>query len=776
MPPMVHATPATGATALDSLGSHIVALIPRRFALAAVLTIGVAGLQPVLAGQAFAATSLSTPTSLAPNSSSTPQKDPVLSWNAVSGATSYEVQLSKSSDPSDAEDTVTLPDSGATAVASYAVPQTLVHGVYFWRVRAIDGSDHSTWSAEAQLDRAWDDAPSIAGSTPSSDAGATQTGIASYPWRFAWTPVPDASSYEIELSSSPSFPQPGTVQDGQLIDGTTTVDCLTTATSWTPYGNNQKSTPDINVDTCDLSDLVTSGGLFWRVRAIDDSTGSLVTSASQKNTLECGGVPDSTGAALGESTTLALGTPSSTGQDCSLWSVRGNVANPTGDGTTVDPGDVTTMSLNCPTGTASDYACATTPEISWQPVVGAANYAVTIADDSNFTNIEHLYTTQFLSLTPRDQLADYTAGKGYYVAVQACNGDNVCGTATVKTFTKRTPIVSNLTATKVTGGVRLSWTDLAAKYATSPAGVPAVEAEDYTVQVAKATDPDFDSPVLTTTVDAACDSTVETCYSPSAHTSPGTDQTIVVPPATGSYIWRVKPIDLTGNALPAAADASAFTVDLTAPTFHISTKSGVAVSGPLTIVASEAVTGVSASTVQIVPEGKKVASAVAGKLTAGSAPNSWEFTPTKPLATGGSYVLSVSGTVTDQSGNSAAVTGAAVRTTTTAKNTSKGWTFSAGWKKHSASGALSGSYRSAATPHSAHVVVVGTEAELFACKGPTFGTVSVTVGGHTQKVSEHQSFSRCGVEVWHRAIASGQQTVTVKVTKGTGDIDEVTVA
>src|SRR6202000_3117622 len=131
-PPMVVATPVTGAPYLDSFGSHIVALLPRRTALAAVLALGIAGFQPALAGQAFGA-GLSAPTGLAPNSSSSPQKDPVLSWGTVAGAGGYQVELSRSSDWTDSTELVSLPDGGDTPVASYAVPQTLLHGVYFWR-------------------------------------------------------------------------------------------------------------------------------------------------------------------------------------------------------------------------------------------------------------------------------------------------------------------------------------------------------------------------------------------------------------------------------------------------------------------------------------------------------------------------------------------------------------------------------------------------------------------------------------------------------------------
>jgi hypothetical protein len=232
-------------------------------------------------------------------------------------------------------------------------------------------------------------------------------------------------------------------------------------------------------------------------------------------------------------------------------------------------------------------------------------------------------------------------------------------------------------------------------------------------------------------------------------------------------------MDLTGNILPASTDVSAFTVDVTAPALAITTRSGMPITGSMTIRASEPVTGVSGSTVHVVRKGTR--SALAGRLRQGATPTTWVFTPSQPLITGATYVLSVSSIVQDQSGNSAVVTGRGVRTTRFAPNTSKGWTYSSGWHRHAASGARRGSYRSATAGHSATITVVGGELNLYACKSPSMGTITVTVAGHSTKVSEHQSFTRCGVLVFHRPLPKGAQRVRIAVTKRSGNIDEVTV-
>lgn len=760
------------------------AFIPRRTALTAMVALGALGLQPLLAGPAAAA-GLGAPTSLAPNSSSVAQKNPVLTWSDVSGASSYKVELSKSSDWSDNSELVDLPDNGKATTSSYAVPQTLVHGVYFWRVRALDSASNGPWSSNAQLDRAWTDAPSTTASNPTVNATAPQVGIATYPWRFAWTPIPNASSYEVELSIYPTFTQPGTTQSGNPNDGINTVECLTANTSWTPYAQNSPQTPDVGVDTCDLTSFDPAGDpVFWRVRGIDDSLTSQVASTSQANTLECYGTsnveagPPFPNPSIVTST--ALGTPASPGQECSNWSATKSVPFPTstdfGDGTGSigTTGNVSGVTLGCLAGATADYDCLTMPEIHWQPVTHANQYVVTIADDASFTNVEHTYTTQFLSLTPRDELADYTAGKGYYVAVQACVVAG-CTQASVKTFTKQTPKPTNLSATPVTNGVQLSWKDLASAFATTPAGTPTTEAENYQVQVTKATDTEFDNPVSSDKVDVACDpGTSVTCYAPPTTSGAGFAQTIVSPKKSGSYIWRVSPLDVSGNVLPAATDGSAFTIDVTRPSLKLTTHNGVSVNAPLTITASEPVSGVSAGTVHVVPAGKSASHAVAGTLTA-AAGNSWTFKPKSALVTGETYELSVDAGVVDLANNPAVVAGSGVRTATKASDTSPAWKFSKGWHKHGASGARSGSYKSAKSGHTAKITVVGSVAKLYACKGPSMGKVKVTVAGKSKTVNEHNSFTECGAVVWQAPLPAGETTIKVRVSKHTGNVDELAV-
>jgi hypothetical protein len=55
------------------------------------------------------------------------------------------------------------------------------------------------------------------------------------------------------------------------------------------------------------------------------------------------------------------------------------------------------------------------------------------------------------------------------------------------------------------------------------------------------------------------------------------------------------------------------------------------------------------------------------------------------------------------------------------------------------------------------------------------GSISFSVAGKTHTVQEQQSFTRCGVILWHRALPDGIHTLHVRVRSGHGNFDAVTV-
>ncbi|HEX3705211.1 MAG TPA: hypothetical protein VHV76_01150, partial [Mycobacteriales bacterium] len=245
----------------------------------------------------------------------------------------------------------------------------------------------------------------------------------------------------------------------------------------------------------------------------------------------------------------------------------------------------------------------------------------------------------------------------------------------------------------------------------------------------------------------------------------------------GSYYWRVLAIDETGDQLTWSPRYH-FTVDATNPTVSFLTGNGVGVGKQLQIQTSDRLTGIKTSTLKVVPDGKPLSYAVAGKITKGATSKLYTFTPTNPLGTGVTYVLVPMPSLIDGNGNPVVVTGGGVTTTSTARATSKGWHFSNGWVKYPTSGALSGHgfVYSAAAGRQASLTVGGAEAHMFACVGPDFGRITISVGGHSKTVSEHQKgFTTCGVEIWHRALPATSRKLTISVVSGLGDIDEVQV-
>ncbi|MDQ1700426.1 MAG: hypothetical protein QOG34_2289 [Frankiaceae bacterium] len=744
------------------------------------------------------AATLGTPTSLAPNNTgddvndpSTWQKDSVLSWSSVTGASGYDVELANSDDFTDSTNLWSLPNSGHVSGPSLALPQPLDHGAYWWRVRATNSSVKGAWSTAVEIFRGWDDAP-VASSTPVPNDNRVN---GTMPWRFSWAAIPDASTYEIEFSIFSTFPTDAAdpaAQSAKWNDGKNTLDCLTTRTTFTPY--TSVGAADVGVDTCDFSAFDPAlAPVFWRVRGVDDSEDT-IPAGPQTQTLDCFGTPESSSSASPDpsaNTPSALGTPASPAHECSQWSATNSVSWPVAD-TGSDPttyGPISASLTNCgaPTSTATPsspatYTCTDTPEITWSPVSDgagkfASNYMVTIADDPGFTNVERVYNTAFLSLTPRDEFRDFTAGRGYYVDVAACGDDGGQCTSDQKlTFIKRTPRIAGVSAVHLNGAERFTWQDLLGKYPNAgTAGGAAAEAEQYILQLADTSDTDFAHPVLSLAVDRSCDTALAVpCYNPSGSTAAGDGQA-VVHVADGAYEWRVIPVDRADNHLPASTPL-AVTIDTTPPQLSLTTKSGLPVNGTFAMKSSEAVVGVNSSAVNL--------TAVAGgatvpvTVTTGAAANTWTLTPTVRLVTGQRYALHLTGSgIHDAAGNTAVVTGGSVRTTTIADDRSVAWTWPSGWTKLSSSNAIGGTFRRATTAHSVGIALAGSSISVYGCKGPTMGSLVVKVDGVTKAtVSEHQSFTKCGLLLWTGSVATNAAHVLTLTTVGTATVDEVKVA
>lgn len=169
-------------------------------------------------------------------------------WQHVLGARTYQIQASLNADFSGTP----LIDEVVKSTR-YSPDKTLGNGSYFWRVRAIDEGGHlGPWSDVESFVRQWADAP-----VPVSPLGG---GFADDPTRFEWTPIPNASHYEVQVGADQNF-SPNTFKS-----------CFTSQTTLTRFtyvvatgGSNAPGGSG-----CPVFGQLTYGPTwYWRVRGID---------------------------------------------------------------------------------------------------------------------------------------------------------------------------------------------------------------------------------------------------------------------------------------------------------------------------------------------------------------------------------------------------------------------------------------------------------------------------------------------------------------------------
>lgn len=222
--------------------------------LAAAATVGavlpLAGTSAVHAAEPAACTA---PTGLSPDdgyrSVAPDRKDIVLRWSSVTGAASYDVQVSANEDFTN---NVSL--NASTAGTSLEVaPLALQETSYFWRVRVSgarcwsdDGATHA-----ASFSRAWTDVPNLL--SPAARQSVPRNLV-----RFSWTPVREASLYEVVLGDA----------SGRAISR-----CFTAQPTLTPYstrfatdgGERLYDKPDCIAPT----DIEDNTSYTWQVTPLD---------------------------------------------------------------------------------------------------------------------------------------------------------------------------------------------------------------------------------------------------------------------------------------------------------------------------------------------------------------------------------------------------------------------------------------------------------------------------------------------------------------------------
>jgi large repetitive protein len=436
------------------------------------------------------------PTGLVPDNAtvfSQPSQPPVISWDPATGAAGYSVQVSADPTFADSSVTHTYTTKGASLVVASLVPGT----PYYWRVRStFSTSIFSDWSATRNFS-----VSKLAKPTLVAPANGLSTKVDDVV--LDWNPVAGAASYDMQLSTDPSF-LGGLVVDLKSAAGT----------NYSPPTG------------------LTNGAYYWRARPIDAQGNKLdwsfvdVWSFTRhwplQPTLEYPANGSTVGdpfyyqwtaIRLGDRYTVQLSTSADFSaahivEECSTIGTTYVPAGlgdcyPDADGTYYwrvyaadNPGRIGseaqilsdanaaqvfsfTYKNAVPTLTSpAAGATVTLPTLRWNAVSGASRYKVTIEP----TTVGELgggtsFTTG-TSFTPRIGL---TPGATYRWQVQTVSASGREGSATPtgnqRTFTMGTPAAATATTPEPTGTA-----PTAARFPTLT-WTPVVNANNYTVYV-----------------------------------------------------------------------------------------------------------------------------------------------------------------------------------------------------------------------------------------------------------------------------------------------------
>ena len=672
------------------------------------------------------------PVALAPDDASTYQKDLVMTWDEVSGATGYEVQITGDGFGTDG---YVFEDEAATN--RYVVPVDLPRGDYLWRVRATLPGDTSDWSSAADLVRGWD---------PSVTPVLSHLGADNFDWSVSWTPVPGAAFYEVELSKRGDEPE-----DETPFSKSDTITCFTTHTTFTTSKLERGEASTVGGDTCS-GELDAAETYSIRVRGRDGSVDTR-SAGFPEPANSCTGAWQ---AALGEGWTGVV-------PECSGWSadIPDLVLNTSFN----EPSKVTGLGTDDPNSScdAAD-ACSDAPVMTWNQDVDAAYYRVYVSRDRSMTDSDLLYDNVVgTHFQMTGALADRQLP--WYWRVQACNlldpaddptNDAKCGPASdISSFTvsNRALKLSGAAPTDIDPDVKQQYVDF-----TVPNEILQADHQADAFRIQVSTKSDFSAVVKTDTVDQqAGDATVTT------YRWENVDD--------GDYFWRYRAVDATGQLSPWTQNSDLrFTVNAAIPQVRIDTKSGWGLGDSIQLKAEKALSGVTSNTLGVQLKG---GAQVEGKITAVNS-TTWKFTPEGRWIPNAAYVPYVEASVTAPNGKSAVGDDVVHRPSGMADSKSGAVKKVDGdfdWKTLSASGAVGKSY--VATKHakaSSKVPYVsvkfgGTKVTLVACKSSISGLADIYLDGTKVKsVDLYRASSSCG-EVWSKTgLTDGLHTLEVKVT------------
>jgi hypothetical protein len=309
--------------------------------------------------------------------------DPQFSWDAVPGATKYEVEVNSSVDFAPGSKVCC---SQLTTSTSLAPTVVFRDNTYYWRVRALDAAGNAgVWNRGPDFVKTFDKVPPVTAPSiknlhmrdhlddPGMDLDPGTAGYQTDVPILTWDSIPGASAYLVDVA-----PYNASICDW----GSPTGWRVTTSTpSWTPLGsgwNNIKPYPDAMNVAYDMPALSLNKRYCVRVRAKGERDVGLQDVYGDFTYLD-----DGTGTAF-------------------QW-------------TGYPAGDPCTPSCNPGYLGADDYLVPIrgtltrrTPLLTWRPLAGHQSYFVLVAKDPNFSNIVDYSFTQVPAYSPRSLLRPTT--------------------------------------------------------------------------------------------------------------------------------------------------------------------------------------------------------------------------------------------------------------------------------------------------------------------------------------------------------------------------------
>jgi hypothetical protein len=341
--------------------------------------------------------------------------DPQFSWDAVSGAVKYQVEVNTDDTTWSASSKVCCSDTRSTTLT----PKTLLpNATYNWRVRAVDASGNAgPWTVAGQFSQTYDSFLTAPPATPSvpnmrmadnqGDPGTDfDPGTAGYQTQVPiaeWDPVPGASGYDVTMVEYL------TGQCQWNTGGIPRWSVRTAATSFTPLATGSPILPwptngGVTLST-DSNELASGMSYCVRVTPFRDTTGSVSVSGdpSYLDPNNDGTAPAFTFAGLPSGNPCS---PSCTsgylGSDDYLGPLTGSTTGPV-------------------------------PLFTWNPVAGANGYFVIVAKDPAFSTIVDYAFTHIPAYAPRAGGSPRTyqnQSTHYYWVVLPSTNANGSGAAT----------------------------------------------------------------------------------------------------------------------------------------------------------------------------------------------------------------------------------------------------------------------------------------------------------------------------------------------------------